>query len=250
MISLTWTQWGQLLLLTVVLSLDALAAGVAYGLRRIRVPMPSLLLMSGGCGLLFAGANSIGHVLTWALGTTASHWLGGILLIGRGVWMGLQPRPEQNGAVAATAEGAGGESATAARPWVHLEMKLRSVGLVIQILRYPDTSDLDRSGLISGAEAVLMGFALALDSLGVGMAAALGHDNGWLAPVLLAAGTALALWLGSWWGGRATRRWWGRRTGEPAARGEPSQALILAQQWLAAAVLVGLGAARLLAMLW
>lgn len=52
-------------------------------------------------------------------------------------------------------------------------LEIRKLGLVIQILRTPSSADVDKSGSISGYEAMWLGIALSLDAFGAGLGAAL-----------------------------------------------------------------------------
>ncbi|GAA3320682.1 hypothetical protein GCM10020331_032680 [Ectobacillus funiculus] len=61
-------------------------------------------------------------------------------------------------------------------------LEIRSLGIVIQILRKPTMADFDKSGIISGIEALMLGLALSLDSFGAGIGASLLGFS----PVLLA----------------------------------------------------------------
>ena len=54
-----------------------------------------------------------------------------------------------------------------------MNVEIRSLGIVIQILRKPTMADFDRSGTITGMEAVFLGVALSLDAFGAGVSAAL-----------------------------------------------------------------------------
>jgi len=54
-----------------------------------------------------------------------------------------------------------------------INVEIKSIGLVIQIMRRPLTADFDRSGTITGVEAFMLGIALSLDSFGAGLGAAL-----------------------------------------------------------------------------
>jgi len=53
----------------------------------------------------------------------------------------------------------------------HLEIK--SLGIVIQVLEKPAVADFDKSGAITGIEALILGIALSLDAIGAGVSAAL-----------------------------------------------------------------------------
>ncbi|MDI5788515.1 hypothetical protein PO124_09275 [Bacillus licheniformis] len=49
---------------------------------------------------------------------------------------------------------------------------MKSLGIVIHILRKPTSADIDKSGIITGIEAFLLGFALSIDAFGAGIGAA------------------------------------------------------------------------------
>lgn len=52
-------------------------------------------------------------------------------------------------------------------------VELKRLGLVIQILRTPQAADVDKSGIISASEAIMLGVALSLDAFGAGLGAAM-----------------------------------------------------------------------------
>src|SRR5699024_6511160 len=54
-----------------------------------------------------------------------------------------------------------------------LNWEISSLGVVVQILRKPMQADLDRSGMVTGFEAFVLGFALSIDALGAGIGAAM-----------------------------------------------------------------------------
>lgn len=206
--------WGEWMVLAAVLSLDALAVGVAYGLRGIRLPALSLTFISLTCGLLFGMALGMGGLAAGVLGTAASRWLGGLLLIATGVWVAITPR-------------------RSAPRQARQHANLGDLGLPVRVLRHPEESDLDHSGAISGVEALVIGTALALDSLGVGLASALGHPSGWWgAALLVALANGLALQLGMTWARFIQRR----------SRSSPELGI---SEFVPAAILVLLGLLRL-----
>ena len=51
--------------------------------------------------------------------------------------------------------------------------EIRSLGVVIHILKKPTRADFDRSGIITGLEALFLGVALSLDAFGAGIGAAM-----------------------------------------------------------------------------
>jgi putative sporulation protein YtaF len=64
-------------------------------------------------------------------------------------------------------------------------LELKKIGIVVQILRTPMAADIDRSGGISGKEALILGLALSLDAFGAGIGAALLGYSPWLTAVTI-----------------------------------------------------------------
>jgi putative sporulation protein YtaF len=52
-----------------------------------------------------------------------------------------------------------------------INFEIKSLGLVIHILKKPMSADFDRSGTITGVEAFMLGMALSLDAFGAGIGA-------------------------------------------------------------------------------
>lgn len=155
----------SLVLLAAALSLDSLMVGLLYGLRGIRVPWGAAAIVSLATGLLLAAAMGAGALLAARLPPGVAQRVGAAILALTGLWITAQTLRPRPGAPP-------GRRAPAA---VHRVWRLRfgSVGIVVEILREPSAADLDRSGHINPAEAVLLGVALALDSVAAGLGAAM-----------------------------------------------------------------------------
>jgi len=171
----------SLLLLAFAVSLDGFGVGVTYGLRRIRIPVLSIAIISLCSGLVVWLSMQIGSLLSGYLSPETAKWIGACLLMLIGCWALFQlwRRRKESG----TAEGEKKEASPQAEalpdnqamlpavPVLLLEWK--RLGIVIQILRTPQIADVDRSGIISASEALLLGFALSIDSFGAGLGAAM-----------------------------------------------------------------------------
>lgn len=179
----------SVLALAVALSLDSLGVGVAYGLRRIRVPW-SLYVIVGLCtGTLMALSMGLGSHLSGYLSPLVARRTGGLVLVGVGLWQlyqGWQTYRQRLGAP---------EGDDAGKPHQVLKLDLRALGLVVQILVEPAAADVDRSGQIDSKEAIALGLALGLDSLGAGFGAALAGYGGAVIPVV-AVMCGLFVWFG------------------------------------------------------
>lgn len=154
-------QLFSLLILAFALSLDSFSVGFTYGLRQMVMPVKSVLIIASCSAISMMLAVSIGHGLAKILspGITAS--LGGVILIALGAGVLYQFfRPEKEK-----------DKQEYEKTIVNLE--IRSLGLAINILKKPMSADFDKSGAITGIEALMLGFALSLDSFGAGIGASL-----------------------------------------------------------------------------
>ena len=77
-----------------------------------------------------------------------------------------------------------------------INLEIKSLGLVIHILKKPMSADFDKSGTITGVEAIMLGLALSLDAFGAGIGAVmLGFSPGYLA-LAVALLSSLLVFLG------------------------------------------------------
>ncbi|MGI6036716.1 MAG: sporulation membrane protein YtaF [Limnochordia bacterium] len=150
------------LLLAAAVSVDGFGAGVAFGLRKIKMPLMSVVVVSLASGISLYGAMMAGGWL--AAYIPFAQQAGAVLLIGFGLWLVYQnlrtPRTPQ------------GDSKTQG-PSTVLALHLRPLGIIVHIMREPVEADRDRSGLLSCGEAILLGTALAMDAMAAGFGAAM-----------------------------------------------------------------------------
>lgn len=177
---------GAMLLLAVALSLDGFGVGLSYGLRRIRLPGISFVIISL-CTVFTMGISMLlGRYLELFLNFISPRLIGAVLIIGLGGFQlirairkqltGLAEAEADDSAVAVVAlqpvaEPKAALASVSAYPL--MKIRLGFFGLVIQVMRTPDLADMDGSGGISLKESFLLGFALALDAFASGIGAAL-----------------------------------------------------------------------------
>ncbi|MFB6467727.1 sporulation membrane protein YtaF [Cytobacillus sp. Hz8] len=150
----------SLILLALAVSIDSFSVGFTYGLRKMQIPFKSIVIIAGCSAIVLMLAMVMGHVIQKIISPHAAESIGGILLIILGAWVIFQfYRPEKK--VQQPVE----------KTIVNFEIK--SLGLVIHILRKPMSADFDQSGTITGIEAIMLGFALSLDAFGAGIGAAM-----------------------------------------------------------------------------
>lgn len=150
------------LLLGFAVSIDGFVAGIAYGLKNIRMPITSLLIVCITTIVCTGAAMVTAYLLGTLINTTLATLLGALVLIMIGLFTLFQEYllKEANDCIST------GESIS---PKVTF-----SIGrLVISIMADPEKADIDQSQLISPLEALFLGLALGIDNMVATFAAAL-----------------------------------------------------------------------------
>lgn len=173
--------------LALAVSLDGLGVGFSYGLRKIRLPWFSLVLIaliSAAASLLSMAA---GQMVSQMLNPQFAGRLGALILLALGVAIIFEAYLKQGKPGSQTL----------------LKFNLPRFGLVIQILKEPSRADCDFSGSICSREALTLGVALALDALGIGFGAAAAGFSLILVPLCIGLGqlsmVAAGMFLGRRW---------------------------------------------------
>lgn len=220
---------ASLLFLAFAVSLDGFGVGITYGLRKIRIPLASVAIIAGCSGAVILVSMLVGTFIARWLSPGGAKAVGAVILIGIGTYALIQfiknrssAGDEAQGLEGAAAKGTEASSAASAAesgmgdssdasptdsyasvgsgtdnervPMLTLELRL--FGLIVQILRTPSVADVDRSGIITSGEALLLGFALSLDAFGAGIGAALVGFPAAPTALLIAAASGLFLWAG------------------------------------------------------
>lgn len=189
--------WSALFF-AIALSLDGLGVGVAYGLQKLVLPVKARLTIALISLSAIAAALSFGKIIGTLLPMEYGRVLGRLILLLMGLWFLFQAWLEK-------------KEKDFTEPNLPLaEFSLKSLGIVILVLRYPASADFDRSGTINITEAAFLGVALAMDAMGAGIGASIGASWPWYTPVLVGVGkfTFLSggLFLGSFCQGRQSIR--------------------------------------------
>ena len=168
---------GVAMLMAVALSLDGFGVGLAYGLRRIRIPMSSLIAIAL-CTVFAMGISMLfGSWVTLWLRIIPARLLGATILLTLGVFQMGRAIWNRNREIFPEAVPA--MSVALQKPVLEpvFRFQLSFFGLVIQVLKTPDIADVDGSGAISLRESFLLGCALALDAFATGIGAAMAGMN-------------------------------------------------------------------------
>ncbi|WP_417899361.1 sporulation membrane protein YtaF [Bacillus haimaensis] len=165
----------SLVLLAFAVSLDSFSVGLTYGLRKMHMPLKSISIIACCSAVSLLLAMFVGTILTTFLSPVYAESIGGGILILLGVWV-LYQFFKSNAS----------EDPTLIGEKILFNLEIKSLGVVINILRKPTEADFDKSGSITGLEAFFLGIALSLDAFGAGIGAALLGYSPWMMAVSVA----------------------------------------------------------------
>jgi putative sporulation protein YtaF len=149
-----WSIVLTIFAIAVASNLDNAGVGIAYGARGISISWAANLTISLISGAATLVAGLAGHTLTYYLPQRAAMLTGGVVMLLVGVWVMAEPWRRR------------AKSEPAAEP---------PQNVVRRILADPAEADFDKSQTISVKEALVLGFALALNALAGGFDAGAAH---------------------------------------------------------------------------
>ncbi len=174
------------IILAIAVSLDSISVGIAYGLRDIKIPIISRMVIALATSIAMLVSLTMGNFIQSLLSPFMAKIIGAFILFGMGVWM--------------IAESVAQDKSNKQTKESILTIRLKPLGLVVQVLKEPVIADIDTSGTIDTNEAFLLGFALALDAFGVGLGAAVAGLNAIFMVIFVTAMSFLLLSLGLYYG--------------------------------------------------
>ena len=179
----------MILLFCLAISLDGVFVGLSYGVQKISLPLLSILLVSLISGIVLFISMWTGSLFSEAVPEKLLTFFAATALALAGFWRIMsvrrkhRPRTKENV----------GEA-------VIFSFKIPLLHIVIQILRFPEHADLNRDGRVDATDSIMLGVALALDSLTAGFAAAMAGLppllTGVVSVICCFACISLAVWLG------------------------------------------------------
>lgn len=147
-----------ILAIGVASNLDNAGVGIAYGVRKIRIPWYSNLAIAIISFLATLWSGLFGSLISIWIEPWVGQLIGTVVIVAVGVWVLLQPFREKN---TPPIESPTGSNFT-------------------RFLSNPEEADRDSSKSISLGESVLLGIALAMNALAGGFNAGITHINVWL----------------------------------------------------------------------
>jgi len=169
------------LLLAIGVSIDALATGTAYGLKNIRLPFLSLLVIGMITGLFTVGAMLSAQLFGQSINSSLVAGFGAALLFGLGFWNILVEYLAR----------------VTHKNTKQSEKLTHSLGeMVIEVMAQPEMADRDKSNCISCIEAISLGIALGMDNMLATFAACLFGNLPAYTPLIMAVTQMILITLG------------------------------------------------------
>lgn len=144
-------------LLAICVSIDSLSIGLTYGLKNTKISFGAKCILFCISIIITTIAVFLGSSICKVFPSYVSCAIGSILLCLMGLWIIVQ-------------------AITNSSP----------KGITVQIIRDPISSDFDNSNQIEAKEALYLGIALSLDSIGIGIGSSIMGLNSFLFPILVA----------------------------------------------------------------
>lgn len=176
-------MWLQLIVLSVALSIDGFGVGVSLGMRGMKIPFKSIVVISICSAVSLGVAMLIGDFIGQHVSQGAAEKTGGVILILLGIWLVFQFFKKD------TME-------TQSKEKMVFNYEIKSLGVVISILQKPTDVDFDKSGTINGVEALVLGIALSLDAFGAGIGAAMIGISPFVLAVAIGFMSSIFIWSG------------------------------------------------------
>jgi putative sporulation protein YtaF len=189
----------SLLVIAVAVSLDSFGIGVAYGVRRIRVPLGSLAIITLCTAITLVLAVFMGEAMVRAIAPDLTEAIGGVMLMGIGLFAVVnQLRSQLN----PTAEKFNSEKSKINSDEPSETDKPRhqqyceKLEIIPKILKTPTAADFDHSNSISIDEAIFLGLAVSMDSFVAGLGIRLLGYSPWLIIATMSLMSSLFIYLG------------------------------------------------------
>lgn len=154
------------LILTISSSIDSLGIGITYGIRNTAISFIAKIILFAIAFMVSIISILLGCTFKDIFSPNIIEYIGSFILILMGIFIFIQSVNKKN--------------ISDKRINNLIDKKLneqqkiysffiKCLGITVQILKNPTSSDFDKSNTIDAKEAVFLGLALSLDSFGVGM---------------------------------------------------------------------------------
>lgn len=178
-------------ILALSVSIDSFGIGITYGLKNTIISKSAKIILFIISVTITGLSVYFGNILSQLFPSFFTNLIGSLLLVSMGLWIIYQ---SLNNNKAITSPKSSEEKI--------YQFFIKFLGITIQIIRNPISSDLDHSKKIDVKEALYLGIALSLDSICVGICSSVIGFNSTIFPLLVAFFQLCFLSLGRFFGVR------------------------------------------------
>lgn len=174
-------------ILALSVSIDSFGIGITYGIRNTKIFKVAKVILFSISILVTSLSIHLGSFLSNLFSETFTKWIGACFLILMGLWIiyqALNTKKEEEKVLNNTSS-----------PTIY-EFMIRFLGITIQIIRNPISSDLDNSKGIDWKESIYLGLCLSIDSLCIGICSSMIGYSSFLFPILVASFQLIFLSIG------------------------------------------------------
>lgn len=174
-------------ILALSVSIDSFGIGITYGIRNTKIFRTAKVILFAISILVTSLSINLGACLSNMFSETFTKWIGACFLILMGLWIiyqALNTKKEEEKT-----------ETTVSSPTIY-EFMIRFLGITIQIIRNPISSDLDNSKGIDWKESIYLGICLSIDSLCIGICSSMIGYGSFLFPILVASFQLIFLSVG------------------------------------------------------
>lgn len=174
-------------ILALSVSIDSFGIGITYGIRNTKIFKVAKVILFSISILVTSLSIHLGSFLSNVFSETFTKWIGACFLILMGLWIiyqALNTKKEEEKVLNNTSS-----------PTIY-EFMIRFLGITIQIIRNPISSDLDNSKGIDWKESIYLGLCLSIDSLCIGICSSMIGYSSFLFPILVASFQLIFLSIG------------------------------------------------------
>ena len=162
------------IILALSASIDSLGVGITYGLKKTKICFSSLLALFLLSLTITSISISIGTIITSFVSPDITSIIGSIILFCIGIFIIYQAILKK-----------GKTKKAKLCKYKEYNIFIKFLGITINIIKNPISSDIDNSNEIDIKEAIFLGIVLSLDSISIGFGASAIGINGFIFPFLI-----------------------------------------------------------------
>jgi putative sporulation protein YtaF len=179
-----------IIMLAISLNIDSLGVGISYGIRNIKIPITSKIILCLFSIIYATIAIIFGKLLVTILPSQITNIIGVTILVSMGFWIIFQNLFSKNNTKEKCIP------VTKSKEAKTINVYIKPLQLTIKIIKNPICGDIDSSNIIDTKEAFYLGIALSVDSLGAGIGSCAAGISSFFIPFVIGIFQILFLTIG------------------------------------------------------